>query len=69
MWCAIANVIQYFAVAPREGRVSRNQPLQAPLLLALVAPREGRVSRNVVNVLNVVLHVVAPREGRVSRNW
>ena len=28
MWCAAANVIQYFAVAPREGHVSKNAGIE-----------------------------------------
>ena len=35
-----------YEVAPREGRVSRNLPLDIKLMDILVAPREGRVSRN-----------------------
>ena len=34
------------AVAPREGRVSRNLPQSAYVIPDGVAPREGRVSRN-----------------------
>ena len=34
------------AVAPREGRVSRNMPFMMSAGHVLVAPREGRVSRN-----------------------
>ena len=35
-----------FHVAPREGRVSRNDISEKELAEAQVAPREGRVSRN-----------------------
>ena len=34
-------------VAPREGRVSRNEELMPEGTDSIVAPREGRVSRNV----------------------
>ena len=37
---------QYIAVAPREGRVSRNPCVYTHDAVCLVAPREGRVSRN-----------------------
>ena len=37
---------QYIAVAPREGRVSRNSASIGSVAGARVAPREGRVSRN-----------------------
>ena len=55
-------------VAPREGRVSRNDQVELHDGDLKVAPREGRVSRNVDigNSSNVIR--VAPREGRVSRN-
>ena len=56
-------------VAPREGRVSRNEKEVGDLLWFIVAPREGRVSRNVELLTVPTLYVsVAPREGRVSRN-
>ena len=57
------------AVAPREGRVSRNRA-EFPQILrwAVVAPREGRVSRNVLQYMDRHEVHVAPREGRVSRN-
>ena len=34
------------AVAPREGRVSRNEFILDQPAILMVAPREGRVSRN-----------------------
>ena len=37
---------QYIAVAPREGRVSRNYLWADRASIQIVAPREGRVSRN-----------------------
>ena len=37
---------QYIAVAPREGRVSRNETRHLMFDQYRVAPREGRVSRN-----------------------
>ena len=37
---------QYIAVAPREGRVSRNGDGVNDAPSIKVAPREGRVSRN-----------------------
>ena len=47
MWEVIRYCRLNVAVAPREGRVSRNpeEGLQSEYLR--VAPREGRVSRNV----------------------
>ena len=59
---------QYIAVAPREGRVSRNEKLSDAADDASVAPREGRVSRNFQLCPCHMIHCVAPREGRVSRN-
>ena len=41
---------QYIAVAPREGRVSRNISVKSHLVKLEVAPREGRVSRNLCEV-------------------
>ena len=66
------GMIHYYilnvAVAPREGRVSRNHMELLIINLFNVAPREGRVSRNSI-LLNLLHHLlVAPREGRVSRN-
>ena len=56
------------AVAPREGRVSRNWCVVDGICHLLVAPREGRVSRNLYRVQRITILSVAPREGRVSRN-
>ena len=61
--------LQHIAVAPREGRVSRNHANMLNPPFPMVAPREGRVSRNVTFRLKCPDgHAVAPREGRVSRN-
>ena len=56
------------AVAPREGRVSRNLRPAYSSSDTDVAPREGRVSRNVFLLSRYQTVEVAPREGRVSRN-
>ena len=55
-------------VAPRMGRVSRNDVVCHGVLLFFVAPRMGRVSRNDGLVLLGDVLCVAPRMGRVSRN-
>ena len=56
-------------VAPREGRVSRNNSLIGGIKKwSIVAPREGRVSRNQQEFTTANDEYVAPREGRVSRN-
>ena len=56
-------------VAPREGRVSRNEVRQKfDHSFSKVAPREGRVSRNLGDLVSQGVDKVAPREGRVSRN-
>ena len=55
-------------VAPREGRVSRNNFQRVITLFIGVAPREGRVSRNERYEKATFFIIVAPREGRVSRN-
>ena len=68
MWGTIRYYMLNVAVAPREGRVSRNLPAYPPDWQAIVAPREGRVSRNVSLFLGMAFGGVAPREGRVSRN-
>ena len=58
-----------FAVAPREGRVSRNALCSLDCKGLKVAPREGRVSRNYNRLIQLLpVFRVAPREGRVSRN-
>ena len=47
MWEVIRYCRLNVAVAPREGRVSRNPSLEGFQFMAHnVAPREGRVSRN-----------------------
>ena len=56
------------AVAPREGRVSRNDLSDTGDQQTIVAPREGRVSRNHGTIDYFTTKEVAPREGRVSRN-
>ena len=56
------------AVAPREGRVSRNRSSPRHSRDCFVAPREGRVSRNLFRFGFFYDLDVAPREGRVSRN-
>ena len=56
------------AVAPREGRVSRNDLSDTGDQQTIVAPREGRVSRNMAESIGATIKLVAPREGRVSRN-
>ena len=57
-------------VAPREGRVSRNNYANRYADYGCtVAPREGRVSRNYLTDEEVEKLDVAPREGRVSRNF
>ena len=56
-------------VAPREGRVSRNDKGARQLEQKLVAPREGRVSRNDLASFYNISQDVAPREGRVSRKF
>ena len=55
-------------VAPREGRVSRNDENGVINPQMTVAPREGRVSRNLMKRGVSMPRKVAPREGRVSRN-
>ena len=55
-------------VAPREGRVSRNDNDYQGPAAGRVAPREGRVSRNIFASVVFQTPAVAPREGRVSRN-
>ena len=55
-------------VAPREGRVSRNNFHNPTVSSLIVAPREGRVSRNNNAPPTFRGGIVAPREGRVSRN-
>ena len=46
MWGTIRYYMLNVAVAPREGRVSRNLKSIDYALNKTVAPREGRVSRN-----------------------
>ena len=47
MWETISYYMLNVAVAPREGRVSRNvHPRTVGSMEKLVAPREERVSRN-----------------------
>lgn len=45
MWETIRYYMLNVAVAPREGRVSRNLRLPDTPSLCHVAPREGRVSK------------------------
>ena len=40
-------------VAPREGRVSRNQSYAEISKSGTVAPREGRVSRNILPISQI----------------
>ena len=69
MWETIRYYMLNVAVAPREGRVSRNAKTGASEEGQIfVAPREGRVSRNVIHNKIWKFKMVAPREGRVSRN-
>ena len=46
MWGTIRYYMLNVAVAPREGRVSRNMVIRTAAARVSVAPREGRVSRN-----------------------
>ena len=48
MWGTIRYYMLNVAVAPREGRVSRNYLHGNPFDGLTVAPREGRVSRNIL---------------------
>lgn len=43
---------QYIAVAPREGRVSRNVIVRLDGASFSVAPREERVSRNLLVIVS-----------------
>ena len=54
---------QYIAVAPREGRVSRNYNRLSHFPRTYVAPREGRVSRN-LPVPHTARHSVPSRPAR-----
>lgn len=45
MWETIRYYILNVAVAPREGRVSRNLHSLRLVNVCMVAPREGRVSK------------------------
>ena len=55
-------------VAPRKGRVSRNDEWIRAADMMEVAPRKGRVSRNDITLNPTPDTRVAPRKGRVSRN-
>ncbi len=55
-------------VAPRKGRVSRNNLTVGYIHPESVAPRKGRVSRNDGEEKTAITMKVAPRKGRVSRN-
>ena len=55
MWGTIRYYMLNVAVAPREGRVSRNFKNQAYHRSFFVAPREGRVSRNYANRVAICL--------------
>ena len=68
MWEVIRYCRLNVAVAPREGRVSRNPAFPEGSGTGRVAPREGRVSRNIDDACPVSAPAGAPREGRVSRN-
>ena len=68
MWEVIRYCRLNVAVAPREGRVSRNHIREECFWPVSVAPREGRVSRNSKKTCRFASIIVAPREGRVSRN-
>ena len=48
MWGTIRYYMLNVAVAPREGRVSRNVHAALNAWRKIVAPREGRVSRNIL---------------------
>lgn len=63
-----AMKIQYVAVAPREGRVSRNSYRPLSCSIPTVAPREERVSRNprTDRGADGFGSTVAPHEGCVS---
>ena len=54
--------LHLYAVAPREGRVSRNSGFDGVFIGLLVAPREGRVSRNAP-----VITQIATTLGRAPR--
>ena len=67
-WHISRPVAALATVAPRMGRVSRNEDKAAVWGEKFVAPRKRRVSRN--NILEKIRahYGVAPRKRRVSRN-
>ena len=65
----LQDALADFAVASREGRVSRNENVPEVNTEGKVASREGRVSRNMGHANITITYNVASREGRVSRNF